>query len=88
MKKLLIMVSFVITTAVKADNQDPVEALKSSAHLAPGTVLYRWEADIEGNSRNVVFLDLDEDFHRKVLAVDDIDQRPCFGGFFFINISD
>ena len=71
-KRLLVSVLFLATVPIYADVSDPVEAFKNSAHLASGTVLYRWEADVDGSGRNDVFLDLDEDFHRREKHFDNI----------------
>jgi len=65
-KTLLIAVSSLVASILHADVVDPVAALQSSAHLPSGTIVYLWEANVEGNGRNVIFIDLDEDFHRKI----------------------
>ena len=59
MKTFIIILGFcILGVCAYADVADPVLAFKEMAHLPSGTVIYRWDADVNDDGRKEVFLNL------------------------------
>jgi len=58
MKRLFVTILALSGFVVRADVSDPIKGFKATNPFIPGEILYRWDADINGDGKKEVFLKL------------------------------
>ena len=58
MKRLIIAILALSGWVAQADVSDPIKGFKATNPFTPGEILYRWDADVNGDGKKLVFLKL------------------------------
>jgi hypothetical protein len=58
MKRLIIAILALSGWVAQADVSDPIKGFKATNFFTPGEILYRWDADVNGDGKKLVFLKL------------------------------
>lgn len=88
MKRLVVLFICLLQTYIYADILDPVKDWQSIAHFPAGTVIYKWEADINNDGKKTVFLTTAEDYNNQGGDVGKYREHQMPGWFVYLQNAD